>query len=198
MSSTESSTEVSPVTYRIDSKRSRFTVRAFAGGMLSALGHSPTIAIRDFAGEIRFLPESPENLDAASLRISIKADSLAVTDDVSEKDRQEIERQMRDDVLETTTYPEITFESTSVTGEKIFAGQYRVTINGKLSLHGVTRDCALAVQVIASEEVLRANGEFTLKQSDYRIKLVSAAGGTIKLKDELKFSFDIVARKETA
>lgn len=194
MSSTESSTET-PITYRIDAKRSRFTVRAFAGGMLSALGHSPTIAIREVEGTAKFLPDK---LDVASLRISIKADSLSVTDDVSEKDREEIERQMREDVLETEKYPEIIFESTSVNGEKIFAAQYRVSINGKLTLHGVTRDCVVPGQVIASEDSLRSNGEFTLRQTDYRIKLVSAAGGTIKLKDELKFSFDIVARREGA
>ena len=194
MSSVESSTESSAI-YRIDSKRSRFTVRAFAGGMLSALGHNPTIAIRDFAGTAQF---SPDNLETASLRISIKADSLTVTDDVSDKDRQEIEQKMREEVLETAKYPEIVFESTSVTGEKIFAGQYRGIINGKLSLHGITRDCAVTSQVIVSEDSLRANGEFTLRQTDYGIKLVSAAGGTIKLKDELKFSFDIIARKENA
>jgi hypothetical protein len=40
---------------------------------------------------------------------------------------------------------------------------------------------------------LRASGEFSLLQTDFRIKLVSAAGRTIKLKDELKSSFDISA-----
>lgn len=195
MSSAESGSEATPVTYRIDAKRSRFTVRAFASGMLSALGHNPTIAIRDFEGEVRFLPD---RLDLASLRISIKADSLTVTDDVSEKDRLDMEKQMREDVLETAKYPEIIFESASVSGDKIFEAQYRVAIAGKLSLHGVTRDCTIAGQVIASEDSLRSNGEFTLRQTDYRIKLVSAAGGTIKLKDELKFTFDIVTRREGA
>jgi hypothetical protein len=40
-----------------------------------------------------------------------------------------------------------------------------------------------------------AHGEFSLRQTAYAIKLVSVAGGTLKLKDELKCSFDIVARK---
>ncbi len=181
--------------YQINPARSRFIVRAVAGGMLSALGHNPTIAIRDFSGEAHF---ASGDLDKASLRISINADSLTVTDDVSDKDRHEIERQMREDVLDTETYPEIVFESAGVTGDKIFEGQYRITIKGKLSLHGVTRDCVVAGQLIASEDSLRANGEFTLRQTDYRIKLVSAAGGTIKLKDELKLSFDIVAAREAA
>ena len=44
-------------------------------------------------------------------------------------------------------------------------------------------------------ETLRAAGDFSMRQSDYEIRPVSAAGGTVKLKDELKLSFDITARK---
>jgi hypothetical protein len=44
--------------------------------------------------------------------------------------------------------------------------------------------------------MLRASGDFILRQADYQIKLVSVAGGALKLKDELKFSFEIVARKQ--
>ena len=36
-----------------------------------------------------------------------------------------------------------------------------------------------------------------MRQSDYGIKPVSVAGGTLKLKDEIDLSFDIVARSET-
>ena len=195
MSSAESETQSASDAFVIVGKRSRFTVRAFAGGMLSALGHNPTIAIREFEGEIRL---RPNNVDDASLRLSIKADSLRVTDDVSDKDRQEMERQMREDVLETSKYPDIVFDTTRVIGEPIFAGQYKLEINGTLSLHGVTRECTIPCRLTLSEDSLRANGEFSLLQTDYRIKPVSAAAGTIKLKDELKFSFDIVAHKKAA
>ena len=39
-------------------------------------------------------------------------------------------------------------------------------------------------------------GHFTLKQTDYQIKPISLAGGAIKLKDELKLSFAMVAREQ--
>jgi hypothetical protein len=45
-------------------------------------------------------------------------------------------------------------------------------------------------------DTLRANGEFSLSQTSYGIKPVSIAGGSLKLKDELKCSFDILARKQ--
>src|ERR1700748_876110 len=77
--------------YTIDPVVSRFTVRPCAGGSLSALGHNPTIAIRDFSGDAEFNPVATEK---ATLRLRIRADSLTVTDDISDKDRREIERAM--------------------------------------------------------------------------------------------------------
>jgi polyisoprenoid-binding protein YceI len=187
-----SEAEVAETTYRIDAGRSRFTVRAFATGVLSAFGHSPTIAVRKFTGEVRLPAGSPEG---AAVSMAVEADSLVVTDDVGEKDRAEIERTMRQEVLETGRFPEVSFESTSVSAEKIYEGQYRLRIAGRLSLHGVTREVPIEAQVTWTDERLRARGEFALKQSDYRIKPVSAVGGTIKLKDELKLAFDLTGNK---
>lgn len=179
--------------YRIDPGRSRFMVKAFATGMLSAFAHNPTIAIRDFTGEVEFAPDSPER---SSLNIRIQSGSLQVADEVSDKDRREMERQIREEVLETDRYPEIVFESTNVSADRIMASQYRAKIKGNLTLRGLTRDCEITAQIIAGPDTLRAHGEFPLKQSDFNIKPVTAVGGTIKLKDELKFTFDIVAHKQ--
>ena len=182
-----------PVCYSIDAGRSRFTVQAFAGGLLSAFGHNPTLAIRKFTGEVGFMPDT---LEEASLSFKIKADSLEVDYDTSEKDRREIERLTREEVLEPDKYPEIVFESETISAEKIFEGHYRVKIKGILKMHGVARDVSIWVQVSLSEDRLRAQGSSSLRQSDYGIKLIYALGGTIKVKDELKFSFDILAARE--
>jgi polyisoprenoid-binding protein YceI len=101
--------------YLIDAGVSRFTVRGFAGGLLSGLGHNPVVAIRDFTGDARWDPEAPEQ---ASLRLKILAASLAVQNDISEKDRREMERGMREEVLEIGRYPEIVFESTAVSAKR--------------------------------------------------------------------------------
>ena len=173
--------------------RSRFTVKAFAGGMLSVLAHNPTFAIRDFAGEAELVPGT---LERASLTLIARADSIELTDQVSEKDRREIERMMREEVLQSGRFPEIVFESTGMGVTRISDGWYRVNLTGDLSLHGVTNRLSIDTQVWVTPETLRAQGEFPLRQTDYNIRLVSAAGGTIKVKDELKFSFDILANKE--
>jgi len=176
--------------YRIDAGQSHFTVKAFAGGLLSAFAHDHNIAIRDFNGEADF---TYGTVRPASLRITIKAGSLTITDKVSSADRQKIEGTMRDEVLEITKYSEIVFNSTGVTANKTGDGQYQARISGDLNLHGVTRPLTINAQLEFGDKTLRARGGFAVKQSSFEIKPVSVAGGTIKVKDELKFSFDIVA-----
>jgi polyisoprenoid-binding protein YceI len=70
-------------------------------------------------------------------------------------------------------------------------------LHGELTLHGITRSQPAPARISVSGETLRASGEFSIRQSDYEIRPVSAVSGTIKLKDELKLSFDISARKQT-
>jgi polyisoprenoid-binding protein YceI len=180
--------------YRLVADQSRFTVQAFAEGLFSAFGHDPVIAIRDFTGEVEL---TPGTLSDVSLEMKIMAESLAATDDVKEKDRAEIDHMMHEDVLETARYQEIVFRSTSVTAQRLGEGRYRARLIGDLQLHGVTqKNIWIQAEVKLSEETLRAQGGFTLKQTDYQIKPVKVAGGTLKVKNELKFSFDIAGEKQ--
>ena len=178
--------------YVVDAGMSRFQVKAIAAGMLSAFGHNPTIAIRGFTGEAWFRSEA---LEQSSLRMEIDAGSLELTGNINEKDRREMTSTMKEEVLETDRYPEIRFEGSGIAATKITEGMYRITLAGKLSLHGVERDLEVPCNVIAGDDTLRANGEFSIRQTDYHIKLVSVAGGALKLKDELRFTFDIVAHR---
>ena len=165
-------------------------MQGVAEGMLSMFGHNPLIAICGFGGDVRCIPVT---LESASLLMLVQADSLAVVNKVSDKDKREIERGMREDVLEISRYPEIVFMSTKVSASRTAEGRYQASISGNLSLHGVTRGHTINAQVTVNESSLRAQGEFSLRQTDYNIKPVSAVGGTLRMKDELKLSFDITA-----
>lgn len=176
----------------IESRRSKFTVQAFSTGILAAMGHNPIIGIRTFSGEVDF---DPVAVEAGGLRITIQSASLEVLDDVSDKDRREIERVMKNDVLEVSRYPQITYEAPGAAVTRLDANILSANLTGSLTFHGVTRNQSLIARIIDSGEMLRASGEFVLKQSDYQIKPVSFAAGALKLKDELKFSFEIIARR---
>ncbi len=102
---------------------------------------------------------------------------------------------MRDEVLETGKHPEIVFRSTKVSATKVAEGKYQAKIAGSLSLHGETRSVVVEAEVDFGSNNLRARGEISLKQSTFNIKPVSIAGGTVKVKDEVKLSFDIIAHQ---
>lgn len=185
---------VDTVRYVIDSGRSMFTVRAFVGGLFAFAGHDHTIAIDDFSGDLHLTPGSS---DLAVLQMTITAGSLAEVDtEFNEKDRQEINKTMREEVLETGKYPDIVFTSTGVSAKKVGEGEYQVMISGTLTLHGVTRNRQIKAKVTISGNTLRAQGEFSLQHSDYNLKRISVAGGAVKVKEELRLAFNIVARQQ--
>jgi polyisoprenoid-binding protein YceI len=187
------SAEGAALRYQIDPGPSRLTIKVTASGMLSAMGHNPTIAVGSFSGEATV---TPGTLDGASLRVTAKSDSLEVTDDVSQKDKSEIETKMKQEVLETSRFPEITFESTGISATKMGDTQYAANLTGNLTLHGATKSQSVTCQVSLSGDTVRGYGEFTIKQTDFGIRLVSVAGGALKVKDEVKCTFDITMRNQ--
>ena len=181
------------ISYAADMRASQFTVQAFASGLISAVAHSPKIAIRDWTAEMNF---DPGTLKDASLRVKIRAASLEVLDELRDDDRRELHRVMNQEVLESAKFPDICFQSLEVTSVRTKAEQFRVHILGDLTVHGVTNKQTLVAQVAFGLDSLRAYGEFTLLQTDYEIKIASIASGTLKLRDGLKASFYVVARQQ--
>lgn len=182
----------SSVVYRLDPARSKFVVRAFAGGVLWFKGHDHFVAARDFDGEARLTPGS---VNPASLTLNVRAASLAETRDVfTEQQKKIINGELRDIVLEPDKYPEITFRSTDVSAEAR-GGVFRVKLGGDLTLRGVTRRVQIPAEVTLEGDSLRARGEFEIKRGDFKVPATSAFHGTVRVRDRLKVTFDIVARK---
>jgi polyisoprenoid-binding protein YceI len=177
--------------YNIDASSSRCVIKAFVEGLLAAFSHDPTILAPEIAGRVHFVASDPQS---AWVTIVINTHALTVAGDVNERDRREIERGMRDNVLEVAKYPDITFRSTAVTLSPFSEGQARASITGSLSLHGVTREVRIDDVVVSTDgERVKGSGTLTIVQSDYGIVPVHFAAGAMRLKDELSCSFEIVA-----
>jgi polyisoprenoid-binding protein YceI len=179
--------------FTIDTKASLFTVQAFASGIVAVVAHSPKFAIRNFVGEMKFAPETLQN---ASVNLMINVGSLEIMDEVRATDRREIERVMFDEVLETNRFPKVEYKSSLVTATKTGESMYRVESLGDLTIHGITRGMRLESQVMVGEETLKAQGSFSILQSDFGLKIASVAGGTLKLKDELKCGYFVIGRRQ--
>jgi polyisoprenoid-binding protein YceI len=184
---------VAVVSYRINPGQSRFMATVGSGGLLWFMGHTHHFAVRDFTGEATLTPES---LAPASLQMTIKAASLEETGkNFTEQQKQIINKEARNEVLEADKYPEIIFKSTNITGQLKSAGQYEVKIAGDLTLHGVTRPIEIPAQVMVKGNILQATGEFSVNRSDYKVKAKAIKGGMIRVRNKVTFEFDITANK---
>ncbi|HKO97525.1 MAG TPA: YceI family protein [Pyrinomonadaceae bacterium] len=179
--------------YRLDAGSSKFMVRAFSGGLLWFKGHDHFIAVRQFTGEVKLTPQS---ITPASMEMTIQSDSLVETRDVfTEPQKQIINQELREIVLESATYPTITFKSTNVTGKLLRDGSFDARIRGDLTMHGVTRAIVIPARIVLVGNDLRAKGEFSVDRSDFKVKATSAFHGMVRVRDKLEFTFDIVAHR---
>lgn len=179
--------------YRLDASQGKFIAHAFSGGPLWFKGHDHLVAASEFSGEAQI---TPDTITPASLQLTVNAASMGETSSVfTEQQKQIINKELREIVLEPAKYPEIVFRSTEVTGKSLGNNQYDVKIGGELTLHGITRHIVIPAQVTLTGDDLKARGEFSIDRSDYKVKATSAVHGLVRVRDRIKFTFDIMGHR---
>jgi|HubBroStandDraft_3_1064219.scaffolds.fasta_scaffold176418_2 polyisoprenoid-binding protein YceI len=162
----------------VDVEHSTLTIQVFKKGLFSGFAHDHQIAAPLSSGTVD--PAAP------SVEVHFDARKLKVLDpDASAGDRAKIQETMLSDkVLDASHFEEIIFVSRSV---KV-AGENAYAVEGDLTLHGVTHPLVLPVSL--------RNGHYTgsvnLKQTDFGITPISLVGGSVKVKDVVEITFDIV------
>ena len=162
----------------IDVDHSELKVRVFKSGLFSAFAHDHEIEAQITEGAI-------DTSEHASVELHVDSRKLRVLDPgISEKDRRDIQNTMLGpEVLDTERFSEIVFKSTAAEP----SGTDRWMVRGELTLHGQT-------QPVAVEVIYRAGhytGQATLKQTEFGMKPVRVAGGTVKVKDDVRVEFDV-------
>jgi polyisoprenoid-binding protein YceI len=162
----------------IDTFRSTVTVRVYKSGFFSHFAHDHRIKAPIASGTL--------DVERRSVALTFKTAEMQVADEEgSDSEHHEIEATMKSPkVLDVERFPTITFKSQSITN----ASEDHYQVKGELTLHGVSRQTSVPVRV----EHGRYLGSATLKQTDYGIVPVKIAGGTVKVKDEIDLSFEIV------
>src|SRR5437588_8472741 len=179
--------------FRLDSSQGKFIAHAMAGGLLWFKGHDHLVAVREFSGEAQL---TPDQINPASLEITAKTGSMVETSSVfTDQQKQIIDKELREIVLQPDQYPDIVFRSTQVSGKKLSADQYDLNITGDLTLHGVTRQISIPTKITVTGSDLRAVGEFSIDRGDFKVKATSAFHGLVRVRDKIKFTFDIVGHR---
>ena len=183
--------------YEIDPANSRVEIFVGRAGLFKAMGHDHTVAARDVSGRVTLDPEALAN---SSVALRVAAASLTVLDPgESESDRAKVQATMRgSEVLNVDRYPEIRFASTRVTPEGRTPKDQKLTLAGKLSLHGTEREIRFPVALRLDGINLTAEGDAFILQTEYGITPVRVAGGIVKVDDRLRIHFVIHAKVRPA
>jgi polyisoprenoid-binding protein YceI len=164
----------------IDASASKITIHVDKSGLFSFAGDKHEIVAPLSSGTV--------DEKAGTVQFTVDARKLQVLDpQLEEKKRAEVQKTMEGPaVLDSAKYSEISFRSTSATS----TGANAWTVTGDLTLHGQTHPVSAAVK----KDKGAYTGSAKLKQTDFGITPVSVGGGTVKVKDELKLDFQILAR----
>jgi len=162
----------------MDAAHSSIHVRVFKSGLFSAFAHNHDVQAPIDSGEVA-------EAGAPFVELHVDAQKLRVFDpEVSADTRAEIQKTMQGpQVLDAGRYPEIHFLSTTIQS----AGTDHWLVTGNLDLHGQTHP--ITVDVTLKDGLYK--GSATLKQTAFGITPVTVAGGTVKVKDDLKIDFQI-------
>jgi polyisoprenoid-binding protein YceI len=166
----------------IDTAHSVITIHVGKSGFFSAFGHNHEVRAPIAQGTI------DENTSRPAIEFRVNSRELKVLDpDVKAHERAEVQKTMLGpEVLDSEKFPEILFHSTSI--EKVGDAKWKVA--GELTLHGQTHP----VQGLITGRSGSYQGTTEFKQTTFGIKPVAVAGGSVKVKDELRIDFEIADR----
>lgn len=182
-----------PRTFAIDGNKSSATAHVGKTGIGSFAGHEHNVVAQTIQGEVVL---DLEELSKSSVDLIVDARSLKISEEGEPQgDAPKVQQAMRGpDVLDVARYATIHFRSLDVTGKQGAAGWIDLTVAGELSLHGAVKRFTLPVHLQVRGETLTAAGKMVVKQTDFGIEPSSAAGGLVRVEDEVALTFQIEAR----
>ena len=170
---------------------SLIVVRVYRGGRLGKLGHDHVVSTRDVRGFI--------DADQGRGDFYVGVESLTVDDPAqraaagfestpSESDIAGTRSNMLEKVLEADRFPFVVLRVRAVE---------QGTVQGELTLHGVTRPLRIPARIDAGAERLEVSGSFAINQTDFGIEPFSVLGGALTVQDRVDLSFTIRAGRMT-
>ncbi len=157
--------------FRIQPEASEITFRA-TSRLMNAEGH-----FGRFSGDVVADPAGP-----TGARINLTIDAASLETGIEMRDRH-----LRSaDFFDIERFPTIAFQSV-----RVEAAGRRATVMGRLTLHGVTREIAVPVDVQITETALVASGEFIVNRGEYAMNYNSFLN---PIGNEVRVAFTFRAR----
>jgi len=178
--------------YTIDLSQSRVTATLTQEGFISRRYPNHRVEVKNFSGKIEVWER-----DEARIAVEVEAEAKSLTnadEGMTEFERREFHNVLNNLVLESDKFPKIKFVSASALDARKSGETRSFTLNGDLTMRDATKRVSFPVTATISKDQLRATGEAGLKQTDFGIKPYSGKLGMIKIGDDVKVNFAIVAK----
>jgi polyisoprenoid-binding protein YceI len=178
--------------YAIDLSQSRVTATLTQEGFIARRYPTHRVEVKNFRGKIEV-----SERDETRIAVEVEAETKSLTnadESMTEFERREFHNVLNNSVLESEKFPKIKFVSVSVSDARKSGETRSFTLNGDLTMRDVTKRISFPVTVTISKDQLRATGDAELKQTDFGIKPYSGKLGMIRIGDEVKINFAIVAK----
>jgi polyisoprenoid-binding protein YceI len=182
-----------PRTFSIDEAASTASAHVGKTGFASFAGHEHVVLARHMQGEVIL---DPQDLARSSVDLIVDARSLTVREEGEpEGDAPKVQQAMRGPhQLDVSEHRTIHFRSSEVKGKQTGPATFELSVAGELSLHGMSKRYSLPIKLEVKGDALVASGKLVIKQSDFGIEPTTAAGGLVKVENDVPVEFKIGAR----
>jgi polyisoprenoid-binding protein YceI len=189
----------SPRTFQIDPEATGLVAITSPAGLLAGLSHPHLVVARRVEGTV---VHDADDVGQSRIEVRAPADALEVDDPawrarhglakpVSDEDRRQILANLRaPGQLDVAAFPDLSFVSQAVT-----AAGGRLEVRGRLTLHGVTAEVTVPVEVEVHDGVLQGRGALRISHAQFGLKPASVGLGTIRNAEAIELRLVIVARE---
>jgi polyisoprenoid-binding protein YceI len=188
------------VLYSVDNGASQVLLRVYREGPMASLGHNHIIAVRELHGSVQLhdeitrssfdlqFPVAELSVDELALRAAAGPDfSSIVSDDARQGTRTNM---LGEKLLQAASNPVITLKS-----ERITTAGSGWLVSTRISLRGQETLIDIPLQLLKDGDALSVSGEFAVLQTALGLTPYSALFGALRVSDEIKVRFSIVARR---
>jgi len=194
--------EAAPTTYTLTESGSKLFVQVFKkrGGAASRLAHDHVVLATGWSGSVSW---DPDNVAGCSVSLDVPVVGLVPdTDEMrthvgySSRLSNSNQKKVKGNIVSLTQlaaehFPVITYRSTSCSG----TGS-NVTVNGALSIRGVSKSISVPMEIALSGNRFSAKGSFTATHEDFQFAPYTAMGGALRNETEMRFTVDVVGASQ--
>jgi len=182
-------------------EQSLLTLLVYRGGALAQAGHNHVIASHTMNG----MAWVPQDIARASFEVHVPVLSFTIDEpslralegrdfaaEVPDSAREGTKKNMLSEpMLDALRFPEIVLRSA-----RLEPGSEGVLAQVEVSMRGQARTLAVPLRYELNGDALQVQGELALRQTDLGLTPFSLFGGALRVEDEMRVKFFVLARAE--